>query len=273
VQLRVNFSVLLLGLLCPALGTSGSPVIRDTGVVDGASFLPLISSNGWITVFGSELADDTRVWSSSDFNGGRLPTSLGGVRVTINGRTAYPAYISPTQLNVLAPMDDATGQAEVQVITARGTARAFVTKAPVSPGILTLRQGDRSYVSAILHDVYGREGYLCDSGVPSAFRCLGIPPGRRLTIYVAGLGQTTPPILDGEVVPGLLRTAGQVDITIGGQPANDTDPTRAAWLLPSYAGLYQIDAIVPMLPDGDHEIILRVAGYQSAPRVFVPVRR
>ena len=40
---------------------------------------------------------------ASDFVVNRLPTQLGGVSVSIDGKPAYVYYISPTQINVLAP--------------------------------------------------------------------------------------------------------------------------------------------------------------------------
>ena len=62
-----------------------------------------IAPNTWVTITGTNLAPDQRTWQASDFLNGRMPTSLDGVSVTINGENAYIYYISSTQLNILTP--------------------------------------------------------------------------------------------------------------------------------------------------------------------------
>ncbi len=70
---------------------------------------------------------------------GKLPTSLQGVSVTINGIPAYIDYISPTQINVLAPDDATLGPVQVQVTTAGQAGNAVtVQKSQFSPAFLTL---------------------------------------------------------------------------------------------------------------------------------------
>jgi uncharacterized protein (TIGR03437 family) len=56
---------------------------------------------------GTDLSPVTDNWASSIMNG-NLPTSLDGVTITVGGQLAYPDYISPTQINALAP--DVCGQ-------------------------------------------------------------------------------------------------------------------------------------------------------------------
>ena len=57
----------------------------------------------WLEIFGTNLSvDDARV-GRFGFRGNVAPTSLDGVSVTIGGKNAYVAYVSPTQLNVLVP--------------------------------------------------------------------------------------------------------------------------------------------------------------------------
>ena len=91
------------------------PAIADGGVVNAASFLTGISSGAWFTVRGVNLAPTTRTWSASDLNGDRLPTSLDGVRVLVNGKPAYVYYISPTQINALAPEDATIGSVPIEI--------------------------------------------------------------------------------------------------------------------------------------------------------------
>ena len=87
---------------------SASPVI--TAVVNSASGAPTIESGSWVSIYGTGLSTTTRAWQASDISGTKLPTTLDNVSVTINGKKAAIAYVSPGQLNVQAPTDTATGQ-------------------------------------------------------------------------------------------------------------------------------------------------------------------
>ncbi|MGH9614869.1 MAG: hypothetical protein ACRD4P_17540, partial [Bryobacteraceae bacterium] len=67
-----------------------APIVSANGVVNGASFAGPISAGSWFTIFGSNLfSGSPRIWASGDFVDGRLPTSLDGVSVTVNGVPAY----------------------------------------------------------------------------------------------------------------------------------------------------------------------------------------
>ena len=77
-----------------------------------------IAGNTFVSIYGTDLAATKRGWGTKDFgtNGTTLPTSLDGVRVTINGEPAYICYISPIQINLLTPADlTAGGAIAVQV--------------------------------------------------------------------------------------------------------------------------------------------------------------
>ena len=74
-----------------------------------------IEAGSWVTIQGSNLANTTRTWRSSDFVGDDLPTSLDGVSVSIDGQPAFVEYISPTQINVQAPSDSMVGAVNVVV--------------------------------------------------------------------------------------------------------------------------------------------------------------
>jgi hypothetical protein len=73
-------------------------------VVNAASFSQPISPGSFVTVYGQNLADTTTDWSAAITNG-KLPTSLGGVQVLINGKNAYVYYVQPTQVNAIAQPD------------------------------------------------------------------------------------------------------------------------------------------------------------------------
>src|SRR5208283_5810725 len=106
-----------------------------SSVTDGAGYQQGISPGAWISIFGTNLAYTSRGWLNSEILGGKLPTLLDGVSVTIDSRLAAVSYISPLQLNVQVPDDTATGPVAVAVTTPQGTATATVPMQTVSPGL------------------------------------------------------------------------------------------------------------------------------------------
>jgi hypothetical protein len=92
-----------------------APTSRVNSVVNAASYQPAIASGGFVSIAGSGFGNSSRSWTSSDFSGTNLPLSLDGISVTINGKAAYVEYISPIQINAIAPDDDTIGQVQVQV--------------------------------------------------------------------------------------------------------------------------------------------------------------
>src|SRR5579871_6895267 len=110
----------------------GAPVINN--VLNAASAQPGIASATWISIFGSDLATTTTSWG--DFSGGKLPTTLGGVQVTVNGLSAYVAFISPGQINALVPDDPTIGKVPVVVTNSTGTSNVFMaTKQALAPAL------------------------------------------------------------------------------------------------------------------------------------------
>ena len=90
------------------VGTPASttgPVIAEVANAEGES--PTIAPNTWVEIKGVSLAPsgDSRIWQGADFVGNQMPTQLDKVSVTVNGKSAYVYYISPTQINVLTPPD------------------------------------------------------------------------------------------------------------------------------------------------------------------------
>src|ERR1019366_3292316 len=97
------------------------PTIAASGVVNAAGLGPAIAPGTWVSLYGTSLSATPRAWRDADFQNGLLPTALDGVSVTIDGKAAAVYFISPLQINVLAPDDTATGLVPVQVKNALGT--------------------------------------------------------------------------------------------------------------------------------------------------------
>ena len=124
------------------LGTiQTAPSIATSGVVNGASFSSAITPGVFTAIFGSGLAATTRTWGPADFVNGKLPVQLDGVSVTIDGKAAYVYYVSPNQIDVIAPADATNGPVPVIVTNtniASGSATCAVTGR--CAGVLRVRE-------------------------------------------------------------------------------------------------------------------------------------
>ncbi len=117
-----------------------------TAVANAASGQPAFAAATWLSIFGTDLANTTYTWQASDFVNGALPTSLQGVSVKVNGKPALVEYVSPTQVNALAPDDLATGTASIQVTNGQQTSNtASATEANFAPGVFHCEQGRVRY--------------------------------------------------------------------------------------------------------------------------------
>ena len=232
------------------------------GVADSASFRAGIASGSWVSIFGSGLSATTRSWQSADFQGTNLPMALDGVSVTINGKPAAVWYISPIQLNVQAPADTAAGPVQVQVTNSSNKqATGTATLQPYAPAFWP----EGKYAAARHLD-----GVLV---APAGFFGASYPsrpalPGETLEIYGSGFGPTAPAIAAGQMVPASapLTDLSQLHISIGGVPATV-----------SYAGIvvpgeYQLNIVVPALPDGDQPITADIGGVATQPGVSIPIK-
>lgn len=234
-----------------------------TSIVNGASFQVGFSPSAWVTIQGANLSRTARTWRGDEIVEGRLPTSLDGIRVNINGRAAFVYYISPTQLNVQAPADDdglPDRPVEVEVVTPDGSMRTTAVMKRVAPGLFTITG---RYAAAIHPDgtLVGPEGMIPGTASHPA------RPGDVVLLYTTGLGATDPSVPPGRVVtaPATLRDA--VVVTVGGAQAG----VSYAGLVG--AGLYQINLVVPEVADGDQAAVVQVGGVQSQNGVLLTVRR
>lgn len=242
-----------------------APIISANGVVNGASFAGPITAGSWFTIFGSNLSSgNPRIWNSGDFVNGRLPTSLDGVGVTVNGVPAYIYYISPTQINALAPEDLPAGQVTVQVINPAGSSNSITATAQAeAPEFFRFSQGSGNYAAALLpNGSYIAAAGLLGSGVSSR----PAKPGDVIELFAAGLGPTNPPFLDGTILTQAYPTQLPVTVTMGGQPAT----VQFAGM--TVAGQYQVNVVVPQLPNGDAAITISVNGAASQHTAMISIQ-
>jgi len=222
-----------------------------TGVTNAASFRTGFAPATWISIFGTNLATTTYAWQAADFVNGQLPVSLQGVSVTIDGKPAYVAFVSPSQVNVLAPDEATTGSVSIQVTTAGQPSNTFTAQEQaVAPAFFTT---DGKTVVAEHADYT-----LIDAAHPAR-------AGEIILLYGTGFGPTNPVVPTGQLVTAPQPTANPVQISIGG---TDADVQYAGLVEP---GLYQINVAIPRGVNGDAVVIGSISGAQSQGGVSIPV--
>src|SRR5579883_2772438 len=134
-------------------------IITSVATADGGSF---IAQNTFVTITGNNLvpANTPRegvIWSNApSFNSGQMPTQLGNVGVTVNGKLAYVYFYcsvatstvcTSDQINILTPLEDTTGIVPVVVTNGNTSSGPYMAEIhPVAPAFL--RFGASSYVAA-----------------------------------------------------------------------------------------------------------------------------
>jgi uncharacterized protein (TIGR03437 family) len=252
--------------------TPSQPTI--SAVTSGADgHIRTIQSNSWVTIFGSNLAPagSNRTWGEQDLVNGKLPLSLDGVSATINGKPAFVEYISPEQINVLAPDDSSSGSVQAVVTNDSAASQPFLVQlGSYAPAFFTYGPPIQRYIAAILAPgPDGTSDYLVPSGALGAdSSSRPARAGDIVELYATGFGPTNPAPPNGQVFMGAYSTATPVTVTIGEINA------PVVWAGLSSAGLYQLNVIVPEgLPNGDIPVVAAVGGSQSQSSVFIPVQQ
>lgn len=233
------------------LTATANPLLPSiTGVVNGASFLPQFVAGSWVTIQGTNLSATTRPWSASDFVNGALPIQLDNVSASINGKAAYIYYVSPKQLNVLAPDDPATGPVAAQVTNSAGVSNTFTAnKAALSPALFLFTS---PYPAAVHSD----GTYVGPPQLIAGATTTPAKPNEIILLFGTGFGPTNPIITTGFVFTNPAPLAAGVTATVGGMPAN----VQGFLISP---GLYQFNLTVPNLPDGDAPLAIAIGGLST----------
>jgi hypothetical protein len=203
--------------------------------VNGADFAPNITPGSWVAIYGSNLATATRTWFDSEFNGLNLPTQTASVSVMIGGLPAAVYYVSPTQINVQAPLGTEKNyspalftytEGGVTFAAAETPAGTLIGNPALVPGAVEVTPGD--YV-----ELYATSLLLAKSGV------IITPPHTLQTFPTETVGR----------IPATVSYAGFVG-----------------------AGLFQINVQLPAnLPTGNQQVVVTYNGSSSPAGVVVPV--
>jgi uncharacterized protein (TIGR03437 family) len=218
----------------------GPPLITFQGVQDNATFIPgdAVTPGDVAVVKGEQL-------SYSQFTPGPAPplsNQIGGAMVLVNGKPAPLYYSLYGQLAFQVPLDTPPGTATVQVQRDGVSSNTVsVDVAGRAPRLLPL--GVASF-GAIINATDGSLPLPSTYSIPG-FATHPAKAGDVLTIYAIGLGQTDLAVATGAPAPyppaNLTVTP---TVSFGGALGASAKPFFAG-LSPTYAGLYQLNVVVP----------------------------
>ncbi len=241
------------------LGLQGSavvPAINPGAVISAASYAvgqPL-SPGSFVSIFGTHLSNGLNQSPALP-----LLTALGPTQAALAGRALPLQFAADGQINAIVPYDVPVNTT-LQLVVSNGPALSVpepVIVASAQPAVFTkdLSGKGAGIVVGVKAD---QTQFLVDASHP-------LNPGDVAVIYCAGLGPVDPAVQAGTAasLTVLSSTTNTVTVSMGGQSAR----VLFAGLAPGYAGLYQVNALVPAgIPAAnDVPLVLTAAGQQSTP--------
>jgi uncharacterized protein (TIGR03437 family) len=211
-------------VLSRTVSSSGTPVGGVVG--EGTPASAGISQNTWLEIRGTNIVPANTpaagvVWSTApSFAQGMMPTQIGDVSVTINGKPGYVFFYCSAltsacltdQVNVLSPLDDTTGAVQV-VVTSAGV--------PSQPFTATMKSNVPSFFLLTAHDIVATHGNNTIVGPTTLYPGNSTPAGKNEEIVLWGTGFGLP---SNQLTPGSSSQGGQLpvnpDCKIGGQEAS-----------------------------------------------------
>jgi len=234
------------------------PAVTFAG--NAAGFQANFASAGWFYILGNRLSKTTRIWTGADFTGVKLPLSLDGVQVKVNGKSAPIYYVSPDQINALAPDDETVGSVSVEVTNAQGASPAFLAqKAAYSPALFLYSGTQIAIAQALDYTLLGPPESLAGIAGRAA------RPGETVILWGTGFGITNPRTSALEVSP-VAPVAQPVRVRVGGV---DATVLYAGLVSP---GLCQINVVIPTGVSGTLPIVAEVGGISSPAGFTITVR-
>lgn len=264
-----GFFSLIIGMHAPAFSGPGV-YLNPIGVTNAASFQPVTASiapGELLLLTGTGLSTE-----SLSMQGGQpFPTTLGGVTVSIDGSLCPIFYVSSTAIAAIVPYEVASNQsglANIQVTsnqTPSNVVQVYLTDA--APGSFSETENGIGLAAA----EHGN-GELITSSNPAQ-------PGEYISMFLTGLGPVTPTITDGAVGPSNplswadVYKAGNLSVVFNELgSANNPGTIEYAGLVPTLAGLYQLNVQVPTsgLGEGDDVYVEFVSDAAISNQIQIP---
>jgi uncharacterized protein (TIGR03437 family) len=156
------------------------------------------------------------------------------------------------------------------VTTASGSSAQYaVVLTDLQPGLCApaaFQVAGRQYLAAVASD--GKTFLLPENGVPGV-ASRPARPGETITLYGVGFGSVTSFLQDGERSDQPARLSSSFTLLFDNVPAT----VLYAGVAPGSLGLYQINVVVPAMPDNDAVAVKATVGSNSTTQsVFVSVK-
>ena len=227
---------------------SGVPSIA--AVANAADLTSAVAPGGLISITGKNFSA-----SSASNNTPPIPTALGDVCLYVNAEALPLLMVSSSQITAQLPFDVAPSAS--MVLTSSGGVSAPFTFTPQSNAPAIFRNDG---VPMIIRKV---DGKTITNSTP-------IHLNAKLTIYLTGMGVTTPSVDTGDGSPSapLAVPTATPTITLGG--ANIF--VLSSELVPNEVGVYQIEAQVPFhhIPTGSNiPLTITQGSYSTTVKVKV----
>jgi uncharacterized protein (TIGR03437 family) len=214
--------------------------ISPRGVVAAAGVGIPPSPGSLVSVYGLNFSND----SITGARGFPLPPALGGVSVLLDAKALPMLSVSPWQINVQLPQETPVKSANFQASFDDG----FVTPSEVAaveatgPAVFLIDMQQ----AAVLH---AGTSILADDAHPAK-------AGEILEMFGTGLGVTDPAVPAGQPAPANPLAQAKVTPVVS---INNVDAqVLFAGLAPGFAGVYQINFVVPMgLKAGHNTLTVR----------------
>jgi uncharacterized protein (TIGR03437 family) len=206
--------------------TVAPAVSRVTNTADGTT---AVAPGGLIRIIGAGLAPTT-----ASAPGIPLPTALGDACLTVGGQALALFRVSPTEVQAQLPFN-VSGPSPLVVRNPGGISTAFpVPITGTAPAIFrNISVGGESGLPAVIRNLNKEVANFTNP----------LHPDETISIFLTGMGQTTPAVALGAAAPAdpLALASAQPQVTIGGV----TLEILYAGLVPGQIGIYQIDAYIP----------------------------
>jgi uncharacterized protein (TIGR03437 family) len=236
------------------LPSQTQPVISDA--IGTATSLPRITQYSYLTLRGTNLALTTAFWDNYFPDARTLPTEVAGVRVKVNGKFAYPYFVSPTAVTIITPGEAAAGTIPIELSNENGIAFTTAEIATFAPGFYLNDFQGRKYVAATL---------------PNEVEFIGpdrpAKPGDRVTLIATGLGPVFPQVPEGLplAAPAFVPATSNLKLFLNGRQV----PVESAAM--TSLGLFQVVFNVPDGLEGDVTVELQVGGESTQPAALLAV--
>jgi len=218
---------------------AAAPLLTAEGVIsvtNGSPGAPLAPGE-FISIYGAQLAPVTSTAQALPFE-----TSLQGVKVVVAGKPVPVQYVSGGQINAILPYD-VPSNGTIPLVVQNSNQLSPVVQVPIADSLPTVfysidQNGNPQGA------VTDPNGVVYSPSHPASV-------GSGAVIYCVGLGAVDTSVPVGTASPGnpLAKATGAVSVTIGGQPVQQV---IFQGLTPTYAGLYQINVVIPPgVPSGN----------------------